>query len=105
MIPKSLFTHFVDFYLYTKIYKFLKAYKVTKINIEIAYPHLNTPDVEQVSRLSIRESIISGYETIFDLHVKLDILGFFNFSTFVHQTFTSKTASFKHVSDKVPRGK
>ena len=65
LIPKSFFAYFVDFYLYTKLYKFLKAYKVTKINIEIAYPHLNTHDVEQVSRLSIRESIISGYETIF----------------------------------------
>ena len=65
MFPKSFFVYLVDFYLYTKLYKFFKTYKVTKINIEIAYPDLNRHDLEQVSKLSIRESIISGFETIF----------------------------------------
>ena len=65
MLPKSLFVYLVDFYLYTKLYKFFKTYKVTKINIKIAFPDLNRRDVEQVSKLSIRESIISGFETIF----------------------------------------
>ena len=29
------------------------------------------------------DKIISGYDTVFDFHVKFDILGFFNFWTFV----------------------
>ena len=51
------------------------------------------------------DKIISGYDTVFDFHVKFDILGFFNFWTFFYQTFTSKTTSFKHVLEKVPSAK
>ena len=65
LFPKTLFVYLVDLCLSTKLYKLFKTYKVTKVNIEIAYPDLNRNDVEQLSKLSIRESIISGFETIF----------------------------------------
>ena len=53
----------IDIYIYTKIYKFFNAYKVTKVNLKIAYPDLNNDTIETLSKLSIRESLISVYET------------------------------------------
>ena len=47
----------------------------------------------------------TGYDTTFDFRVKFVILGLFKVSTFLHQTFMSKTASFKHVLEKVPSAK
>ena len=51
------------------------------------------------------DKIISKYDTIFDLGVKKDIFEicffFWNFDV----TFISKTASLRHVSDKVLRAK
>ena len=47
------------------MYKLFKTYKITKINIKIAYPDLNISNIELLSKLSIREMIISGYETIY----------------------------------------
>ena len=41
----------------------------------------------------------------FDFHVKSDMLGIVNLSTSFHQTFTSNTASLKHVSDRVPKAR
>ena len=55
----------VDVYIYTKIYKFFNFYKVTKANLKIAYPDLSIDNVEQLSKLSIRESLISVYETFY----------------------------------------
>ena len=65
LFPKNLFVYLLDFYLYTRLYRFSNSYKVTKVNIEIAYPDLGIKDVELTSKLSLRESIISGYETIY----------------------------------------
>ena len=65
LFPKSLFISLVDLYTYTKIYKLFSSYKITKVNLEIAYPELIKNDVELLSKLSIRESIISGFETIY----------------------------------------
>ena len=65
LIPKPLFSYFVDIYLFFKIYKLSSSYKITKINLEIALPDLKTKEIELMSKLSIRESIISGYETIY----------------------------------------
>ncbi len=65
MFPKNIFTYLVDLYIYLRLYRFSSSYKITKVNIEIAYPDLNKYDVELTSKLSIRESIISGYETIY----------------------------------------
>ena len=45
---------------------------------------------------------IPGYHTILDFHVNFDILECFMLSTCFHQTFTSATVFFKHVSGKVP---
>ena len=59
----------------------------------------------RISKCANWAKIRSGYGTIFDFYVKFDILGFLNLSTFFDQTFTSKTASLKHVSDKVPSAK
>ncbi len=64
-IPKPLFTYFVDIYLYFKIFKLSTSYKITKVNLEIAFPDAKINEIELMSKLSIRESIISGYETIY----------------------------------------
>ena len=65
LFPKTLFVYLVDFYIYTSLYRFSKSFKVTKVNIEIAYPDLSSKDIELIAKLSIRESIISGYETVY----------------------------------------
>ena len=65
LFPKSLFVYFVDIYLFTKIYRLFKSYKITKTNLKIAYPELNVNDINLLSKLSIRESIISGNETLY----------------------------------------
>ena len=65
LVPRTFFIVLVDIYISTRIYKLFKSYKITKINIKIAYPDLNIFNVELLSKLSIREMIISGYETIY----------------------------------------
>ncbi len=65
LFPKTLLVYLVDLYLFTKLYRFFSSYKITKINIKIAYPELSIADINLLSKLSIRESIISGFETIY----------------------------------------
>ena len=65
LIPKSLSVIVIDIYIYTKIYKFFNSYKVTKVNLKIAYPDLNIENIEKLAKLSIRESLISVYETFY----------------------------------------
>ena len=63
LIPKSFIVILIDTYIYTKIYKFFSSYKITKVNLKIAYPDLNIENIEKLTKLSIRESLISVYET------------------------------------------
>ena len=65
LIPKSVFVVLVDIYMSLRVYKYLSSYKVTLANIKIAYPTRNKNDVELLSKLSIRESIISGFESVY----------------------------------------
>jgi len=65
LIPKPLFSYFVDIYLFTRLFKLSTSYKITKINLEVAYPQLKVKDIDLMSKLSLRESIISGFETIY----------------------------------------
>ena len=65
LIPKSLSVIVIDIYIYTKIYKLFNSYKVTKVNLKIAYPDLNIENIEKLAKLSIRESLISVYETFY----------------------------------------
>ena len=65
LIPKSFIIIVIDTYIYMKIYKFFNSYKVTKANLKIAYSDLNIDDIEKLSKLSIRESLISVYETFY----------------------------------------
>ena len=65
LIPNSFIVIVIDTYIYTKIYKFFNSYKVTKANLKIAYSDLNIDDIEKLSKLSIRESLISVYETFY----------------------------------------
>lgn len=65
LMPKIFIVILIDVYLYTKIYKFFNSYKVTKINLKIAYPDLNIDNIEKLAKLSIRESLISVYETFY----------------------------------------
>tara|TARA_Y100000992_G_scaffold302142_1_gene275189 strand:+ start:206 stop:1018 length:813 start_codon:yes stop_codon:yes gene_type:complete len=55
----------IDIYMYTRIYKLFAAYKITKINLKIAYPDLSNTNIELISKVSVRESLVSGYETIY----------------------------------------
>ena len=64
-IPRPFFVMLIDIYMYVRIYKLFGTYKITKINLKIAYPDLNNSNIELISKLSIRESLISGYETIY----------------------------------------
>ena len=65
LFPKTLYVCLVDLYLYIRIYKIFSSYKITKVNLEIAYPELNKTEIELISKLSIRESLISGFETLY----------------------------------------
>ena len=65
LIPKILIVIAIDIYIYTKIYRFFNSYKVTKINLKIAFPDLNIENIEKLAKLSIRESLISVYETFY----------------------------------------
>ena len=65
LIPKSIIVILIDIYIYTKIYKFFNSYKVTKINLKIAFPDLNIENIEKLAKLSIRESLISVHETFY----------------------------------------
>ena len=65
LIPKIFIVIVIDVYLYTKIYKFFSSYKVTKVNLKIAYSDLNIDNIEKLAKLSIRESLISVYETFY----------------------------------------
>lgn len=65
LFPKTFFVYLVDIYIFSKLFRFFKSYKITKINLKIAYPDLNPSDINLLAKLSIRESIISGYETIY----------------------------------------
>ena len=65
LIPKSIIVILIDIYIYTKIYRFFNSYKVTKINLKIAFPDLNIENIEKLAKLSIRESLISVYETFY----------------------------------------
>ena len=65
LIPKIFIEIVIDTYIYTKIYKFFNSYKVTKANLKIAYSELNIDDIEKLTKLSIRESLISVYETFY----------------------------------------
>ena len=64
-LPRAFFVILIDIYLYSRIYKLFGSYKITKINLKIAYPDLNNLNIELLAKLSIRESLISGYETIY----------------------------------------
>ena len=59
---------------------------------------------DYISRCVNGDNIISGYDTIFYLCVKIDIWVFCKLKKNV-QTFTSKTTSFKHIYEKVPSAK
>ena len=64
-IPRVFFVVLINLYIYLKLFKFTSAYKITKTNLKIAYSDRNNDDIELLSRMSIRESLISGFETIY----------------------------------------
>ena len=64
-IPRLFLVFFIDLFIYLRLYKITKSYKITKINLKIAFPELTHTNIELLSRRSLRESIISGYETVY----------------------------------------
>ena len=65
LIPKRLFEYLIDIYLSLRIYKYSSSFKVTLKNIEIAFPGRNRKDVILLAKRSFKESVISGYESIY----------------------------------------
>ena len=65
LIPKSLFRYLIDIYFATRIYRYSSNFKITKKNIEMAYPHRPKSDIDILSKLSLKESFLSGYESIY----------------------------------------
>ena len=64
-IPRFILVFFIDLFIYLRLYKITKSYKITKINLKIAFPELTLSNIELLSRRSIRESIMSGFETVY----------------------------------------
>ena len=64
-VPRTFFIFLIDIYIFTNMYKLSKAYKITKINLKIAYPNRSSDNIELLSRMSLKESLIAGYETIY----------------------------------------
>ena len=64
-IPRFILVFFIDLFIYLRFYKITKSYKITKTNLKIAFPELTLSNIELLSRSSIRESIMSGFETIY----------------------------------------
>ena len=60
-----------------------------------------------ISKCADWDKTISGSDAVSEFHVELDIFGCYCFFLFKlwRLTFMSKTASLKHVPDKVPRAK
>ena len=65
LVPKWLFEYLIDIYLSLGLYKYSSGFKVTLKNIEIAFPGRNKKDVTLLAKRSFKESIISGYESIY----------------------------------------
>jgi len=66
LIPKSFIVVLIDTYIYLKIYKFFNSYKVTKVNLKIAYPDLNI-EIKTNSSIGILGKSGSGKTTLLDI--------------------------------------
>ena len=64
LFPKSFFEYLIDLYIFIGIYKLTKTYKITKINLQIAFPDASLIEINFISKLSYRETLISGFETM-----------------------------------------
>ena len=64
LFPKSFFEYLIDLYISTGFFKLTKSYKITKINLQIAFPDTSLKEINFISKLSYRETLISGFETM-----------------------------------------
>ena len=64
LIPTSFLRKLVTLTSKTKIFKTSSAYKVTLLNLKMAYKHLDQVELEQLAEESFIETILSGHETI-----------------------------------------
>ena len=62
--PKSFFEYLIDLYISIGVYKYTKTYEITKINLKIAFPDASLKKINFISKLSYRETLISGFETM-----------------------------------------
>ena len=62
--PKSFFEYLIDLYISIGVYKYTKTYEITKINLKIAFPDASLKKINFISKLSYRETLISGFETV-----------------------------------------
>ena len=75
LIPKPLFSYFVDIYLFFKIYKLSSSYKITKINLEIALPDLKIKEIELINggKIPSLEETLSSFPSLrFNIDIKVD---------------------------------
>ena len=64
LFPKSIFEYLIDLYISIGIFKLTKTYKITKINLQIVFPDASLKEINFISKLSYRETLISGFETM-----------------------------------------
>ncbi len=64
LFPKSIFEYLIDLYISIGIFKLTKTYKITKINLQIAFPDASLKEINFISKLSYRETLTSGFETM-----------------------------------------
>ena len=62
--PKSFIEYLIDLFISIGVFKYTKTYKLTKINLKIAFPEVSLKELNIMSKLSYRETLISGFETM-----------------------------------------
>ena len=62
--PKSFIEYLIDLFISIGVFKNTKTYKLTKINLKIAFPEVSLKELNIMSKLSYRETLISGFETM-----------------------------------------
>lgn len=65
ILPKSFYKFCIRIFMTLGLHKISSSYRVTKINIKIARPLLNSTQITQAANSSYAQSLISIYETFY----------------------------------------
>ena len=65
-VPPIEFINFILNIIFSlNFVKSTEAFKVSKVNLKIAYPSLNSIELDKLAIKSVKESIISGFESMY----------------------------------------